>query len=425
MQKILVVCPTRRDKRELLSLPSQHLYSFIFHDYTANHLQKFICDDDEIESNEDEILNIIDKITQTYKNDSLQGVISTDDYPGETIASIVADALKLPSPSPEVVLLCQHKYYSRLEQKKYVPEAVPRFALLDSHSFENKAPPLPFPFFLKPVKSCFSCFARVIDSQNDLCSYYKSLPDDGFTKPFNQMLQKYADLKYNANYLLAEELLEGHQGTIEGFIYKGNVSILGVVDSIMYPGTISFQRFEYPSGLPKDVQDKLSQIAAQCMQGMGFDNGIFNIEFMYNPVKNSLHIIEINPRIASQFADFYEKVDGKNSYEILLEIATGKKPTLNKRKGLYKLAASCVLREFENKKVIDIPDNESLEKIKKTFPGTRIDIYAQKGKRLSCELQDGKSYRYCLINLGADNHRDLESKLAHCIKELKFKFEKA
>jgi predicted ATP-grasp superfamily ATP-dependent carboligase len=78
------------------------------------------------------------------------------------------------------------------------------------------------------------------------------------------------------------------------------------------------------------------------MSGMGFNNSLFNIEFMYNPRARTIHIIEINPRMAAQFADLYEKVDGFNAYEVLFALAIGERPSIQLREGRYRMAASCV-----------------------------------------------------------------------------------
>ena len=59
------------------------------------------------------------------------------------------------------------------------------------------------------------------------------------------------------------------------------------------------------------------------MSGLGFDNCMFNIEMMYDAREDRIAIIEINPRMASQFADLYEKVDGTNAYEVLLDLGMG------------------------------------------------------------------------------------------------------
>lgn len=424
MKQILVVCPVSRDRRELLSLGLDHSYSYIFHNFTSDNLKKLIFEDANEPGKMDDILTIIDHLIKTYRDEKLAGVISSDDYPGAIIASILAHALKLQGPHPELVLLCQHKYYSRLAQKKYVPHAVPNFVLVDPFSLDQHAdPPLPFPFFLKPVKSFLSCFATTISSHAELLVSKKNFPPAEFLEPFNMLLKKHTKLQYNSDYFIAEELLKGHQATIEGYVYQGDIHILGIVDSIMYPGTISFERFIYPSSLPQDVQERMSSIAAQCMQGIGFDNGMFNIEFFYDPIEDSLKIIEINPRIANQFADLYEKVDGFNSYDILLAIATGEKPKLKKRQGAYKLAASCVLRMFENKIAVNVPDESCIKKIQNKFPGARIEVLAHRGNRLSNELQDGKSYRYCILQLGAKDNQDLETKISQCVKEMNFQFE--
>ena len=107
---------------------------------------------------------------------------------------------------------------------------------------------------------------------------------------------------------------------------------MGVVDSIMFPNTIAFQRFEYPSSVPAPVQDRMADLARKVMPAFGFDNGQFNIELIYNPEANTVHIVEINPRMSSQFADLFEKVDGTNSYSVLLDLAFGKTRTSNEAK---------------------------------------------------------------------------------------------
>ena len=104
-------------------------------------------------------------------------------------------------------------------------------------------------------------------------------------------------------WLLAEELLEGAQATLDGYVSSGEVHTLGVVDSVMFPGTLAFQRFEYPSALPRRVQEEMTAIARRVMPTLGFDGGAFNIEFIHNPARDTLRIIEINPRISTQFAD--------------------------------------------------------------------------------------------------------------------------
>jgi len=282
---------------------------------------------------------------------------------------------------------------------------------------------LPFPFFVKPAKSFDSAHAYRIDTQHQLQTIVaKGLPKN-FFEPFNILLQEYSSFSLPAHYLLAEELLQGDQVTVEGFVVNDAVYILGIVDSIMYPGTISFARFEYPSSLKQDVQDRMHDIAERFMRGINFNNGFFNIEMMYNPVTEAIHIIEVNPRMASQFADLYEKVHGINSYDILLAIATGNKPRFTRQSTPHTCAASFVLRLFENKKVQRIPSSDDLNRVQERFPDSCISIFVKEGTHLSEYIQDGASYRYAFMNLGAANKEALLDHAKECERLLGFAFE--
>lgn len=411
MKNILVVCTTPRDISELPRLSHLSEYSFIFHELTTDYLEKFIQEDGSEEGKRENILQIIDDIVRTYKNKNISGIINSDDYPGAAVANIVAQRLNIPGTPPEKVLLCQHKYYARCEQQKVVPEAVPQFCIVPPG---NSMSPinLPFPLFAKPVKCSFSYAAQKVESKDQL-SHIK-FPSLLFLEPFNELIKEFTSFEYSANYWLLEGLLEGLQVTLDGYVFEGNVVILGITDSIMFPGTICFKSFEYPSSLPLSAQEKMHDIAIRCMRGIGYEHGLFNIEFFYNPATQDVHIIEINPRFSNQFADLYEKVDGINTYELAVYLACGKRPSTKIKKGKFNIAASCVLREFENKYVQKVPTQEEIKGIKDLFPESRIEIFAEEGKKLSHTLQDGKSYRYGLIHLGADDHHDLEQRFEHC-----------
>lgn len=425
-KRILIVCPAPRDERELKRLASAHDYEFIFDDFTSDYLEQLIYEEGHGHESSPDILEVINRLIMRYRYEHLDGVLSSDDYPGATLACILAHELKLPAPHPAVSLLCQHKYLSRRAQRAVVPHAVPDCILIDPHNSavlpDNLVLPK-IPFFIKPVKSYFSCYAQAIHTAEQWQQYLMNtkIPVT-FLEPFNLMLKHYSHHHLSADYFIAETLLSGNQVTVEGFVYDGSAQIIGITDSLMFPGTISFRRFVYPSSLPADVQERMSDIARRCMEGIGFNNGIFNIEMMYDPVGDVISIIEINPRMSSQFADLYEKVDGINTYEIALALATGTQPSLRSRRGVYRCAASCVLRLFENKVVHRVPEQHDIERLYQKFPEVRVEIFVGRGARLSTTLQDGKSYRYGLINLGANNHQALEEQFERAIALLPFEF---
>jgi biotin carboxylase len=411
---ILVISATHRDHRELprVSLPG---VTYLFHDYASTSLEDLICDLAKEAEGTTGPLQEMEAIIAKVADTALAGIITTDDYPGSALAAAIAKRLGLPGPDPGVTLICQHKYLARLEQAKLVPQAVPQFTLIDVAPDAPLPQNLRFPLFVKPVKSFFSIGAERVDTKSALAALlprWAALSQ--FFAPLDEMLQRYTGESIGTKRLIAESLLKGEQVTVEGFVYDGKATIMGVVDSVMFPGTIAFARFDYPSALPEGVQQRMAAIAATLMTGLGFDNGLFNIEMMYDLERDQVSIIEINPRMASQFADLYEKVDGTNSYSILLDIAQGRTPRFTRRQGRYAFAASIVLRSFEDHFVAALPSGADLEHLARDYPDIRIELLASEGLKLSAEMQDGHSYRYGIVNLGGRDRADVLAQFAAC-----------
>ena len=424
-QKILVICPTKRDRCELSSPQVIGDIAIEFHDYDETSFERVLARNYDGEFEKSNPALIINQLLEFCDNNAITGVLSSDDYPGSIYASIIAQNKKFIAPSSAPILECQHKYYARCLQAKLVPEATPAFELINPNSFDPKTFSLPFPVFVKPVKAYFSFLANKIETVSELSNFVTktgSMPTQ-FLYQFNWFLQNYSTIDMSGDYFIAEGFLHGQQVNVEGFVQDNACHVIGITDSIMFPGTISFSRFEYPSALPEGVQQRMADIAARFLIGINFNNSLFNIEMMYNPVTDEIHIIEVNPRFSSQFADLYEKVEGFNAYAVALAVATGKQPILPRAKGNYAMAASCVLRIFENKKVVKVPSSESIEKVKEAIPDIRIYIYTSEGELLSDQLQDGKSYRYGLMNIGGRDRQEIIEKFELAKRMLRFKFQ--
>lgn len=409
---IVIIFPTTRDVREIGLLKNKNGNDYIF--YGKNPREDLGSFDAGA---------FLSVFLEEFKDKNIDGIIGTHDYPGSIIAAVLAEKLGLNGVRPEINLCCQHKYKSRIAQSRLVPEAVPEFHLVDP-SGDPTNPPLNFPFFIRPVKSFFSIFAARIDDKEMYKKYIvdvkKHVKD--FSRPFSQLFEICGISGTGSGGLIAEENLRGKQVTLEGYVWKKKFNMIGIVDSIMHPGTISFKRFEYPSSLGPMVKKRMKNIAKKLMLGIGFDNGIFNIEFFYDDRDDSIKIIEINPRMASQFADMMEKVNGTNTYEIQASLALGMEPKDKKRTGRSKYAASFVLRSFKNRKILKLPGRSGIKKVKQLYPEARIEIYGREGAMLSGTLQDFQSYRYGIINLGGDSREELFEKYNTCMEYLKFEF---
>ena len=85
-------------------------------------------------------------------------------------------------------------------------------------------------------------------------------------------------------------------------------------------------RFEYPSRLEPEVQQRMIALTEKLLAGMDYGYGFFNLELILNAETGAIHIVEINPRMASQIANLYRRVDGCDPYGMLLDLAVGNAP---------------------------------------------------------------------------------------------------
>ncbi|HEX8635607.1 MAG TPA: ATP-grasp domain-containing protein [Pyrinomonadaceae bacterium] len=423
MKNVLILCPTSREYRYLPDVAAAVNCRLVFDEFAGDYFDRQLAGGRQPEARSLDILSLIETTIERHRERGIGGVTSGVGYPGMPVASIVGERLGLAAPKVERVLRCEHKYYSRMTQQVLTPSATPSFQLVPPTGLTTDTLDIPFPLFLKPVKSCFSINARKVCSLPELRRVAAgSLLPEGFLRPFNDLLRVHTDYEFDASHLLVETLLEGKQVSLEGYAFGGEVHILGIIDAVMFPGTISFERFVYPSRLPAEVQARMGRIAAAFISGLGYENALFNMELIYNPATGEIHIIEVNPKIASQFPDLFEKVDGMSSYVPLLQVALGEEPTFPRGQGNFKLAASCVLRTFADRRVVRVPSAEQLAKLARAFPDARVEVAVTEGGLLSDIMQDGKSFRYGLINIGANSPAEMDAKLAFCVNTLDFQF---
>jgi biotin carboxylase len=341
----------------------------------------------------------------------IAGVFTSSDYPGAPIAAAIADSLKLPGPDPRAVLRASHKFVSRQMQEAAVPEACPRFWLVDPEALA--LPDVDYPCFVKPVKGSYTIFARRVNSEAEIRAHFDQ---DGvrefrraFVAIFNRLWHRYIGDKQDGRYFIAEELLSGAQVTVEGFVADGEPTIFGVVDSEFYPGTSSFSRFVYPSALPQAAQQSMADICRRCISAMGLRRTFFNIELFWDGRKAT--IIEVNPRICGQFSDLYEKVDGVNTAVLALDLATGGDVRWQRGKGKFAFAASVPLRVFAATEFVATPDATRVTATEARLPGTLIWNEVSPGDRAAdFAFEDGASFRYCVFNMGVASRDDLNTK---------------
>jgi hypothetical protein len=359
MRDILVLCPQERDLTAVRAARLEDRYRVRFEGSDLDQLEDF------------DPVAFLDGLVDV----TAEGVVGTKDL-AALLATILAERRHLPGPSSEALVACQHKPTSREVQRRVAPEATPRYALLDGDV------PFPVPFFVKPVVGRLSQNAYRIDDVSEL----------GDLQELDRYTARYARIAALAGVdpeavhgFIAEELLSGDEVTLEGYVSGGRVTTIGVTDSVKYPGTLSFERFEYPSKLPEERQVELSDVAERVLPALGFDGGFFNVEF-FLPNGGPAQIIEVNGRIASQFAPLVQGLHGRSTYDAMFELACGRDPGW--RTGLPDgFAISYVMRVFADALVEAVPD-----------PEEGLELLVRPGLPLSEQgLNDAQSYRLAIL----------------------------
>jgi hypothetical protein len=354
----------------------------------------------------------VERLVERWRG-RIDGVFSNNEYFGALIAAVLAERLGLPGTPPAVMVTAQHKYYSRLAQQRIAPEAVPRFSVFPFDVRHAAQVGLDFPLYVKPVRATFSVLARRVESFAALrrhlsFSFLEELIIRRLVKPFNDLMPLYTGYDIDAHHLIAEEPLEGLHASVDGWVHEGRVHFLGLCDATMFPGTDHFERFVYPSRAPAAVQERMRALAERLLEGVGYRHGFFNVEMFWDPASDALKLIEINPRLASQLAGLYRRVEGVNPHRMLLELCTGQAPQRRPAATGCAVAASLVSRRFDGRPLDYEPGAAELARVQRHHPDAAVMLYLKRGAALAREMKWLGSYRYAVVNLGAPSEADLE-----------------
>lgn len=350
-------------------------------------------------------------------------VIGYWDFPVTSLVPVLCDRRGLPGPSLTSVLKCSHKYWSRLLQREAIPEATPDFAAVDPFD-ENAADSLAIepPYWLKPIKATASALAFKIESKADLGPAIKQIREgiDRVGLAFDALLH-HVDIpehiaKIGGRSCIAEQLISGSLHTVSGYAHRGEITVYGVVDSIWYPETTSFQRYQYPSKLPQPTQERLADLSRRIMGHIGYDAAPFNIEYFYDEDRDDVGLLEINPRISQSHGEVYEFVDGVPNHRIMVELALGREPHFPRGRGPFPIAAKYFVKRFRDAHVRRVPSKSDIEAIQTEMPGVIIELCVEEGAELHDKPErDTESFELAYVFVGANNEDELLNK-AHRVE---------
>jgi len=370
-------------------------------------------------------LAFVERLVRRYAGQGLAAVVTSDEQFGPFVASLVAERLGLPRSPLQAILTLQHKHYARQAFGRLAPEANVRHGLIRRGFRDASEVPLPYPFYVKPAKAAFSVLARRIPDfatlyRHTRFGWFEAAIIERLVRPFATVMRAHSALTEDPFSMVCEEVIRGRQVTANGYARDGRVTMLGTVDSVMYPGTDQFQRFQYPSTLAAPTLQRIDAVATRVLEGVGFANGMFNIEMRIDPASGEPRIIEVNPRAAGQFFDLFERVDGYSLFEAMLAVHCGEEPVVRRRQGRDRHAASFVLRDLSGEGLARWPSVGQVGALQRRHPDAHVMVYRKRGADLRREMKWLGSYRYGVFNLGAPTLEEMFARFHRICADITF-----
>ncbi|SDY64849.1 ATP-grasp domain-containing protein [Citreimonas salinaria] len=366
---------------------------------------------------------------QLNEGDKPDAIVCHWDFPSSCLAPILAAEYGLPGPSLEAVLRCEHKYWARIEQARVAPECVPDFEAVDP--FDPEAADkmkLDFPIWLKPVKGFSSQLG------------FKITDREGLDKALEEMREGIGDLGHifdecldhaelppevqgiGGSHAIAESIMSGDQFAHEGYVRNHKVTIHGVLDMMLSSDGKAVAGLRYPADLPDDLVDRANDVGRKIMRQVGFNDGCFNVEFLYDEDTDKLWVIEANTRISQSHCEMFRMVDGRSNHEIAVSVALGDEPTLPDHKGDFDTSAKFYITKDDDAKVTREPTKDELREISDEF-GALVEFEAHEGDTLS-DLPNQPVYCYNVgyAWLGADSPQALRERYRELVSRLPMEF---
>ena len=363
-----------------------------------------------------DLQNFVDRLVRKARRKRWQAVTSNHEQFGALAAALLAERMGWPGTPVKAVLACQHKLHARRVLQVVAPEANTHADLLPARYGEPIPEGIAYPVFIKPVKAAFSVLARTVRNRAELTTMtrfgaWELWVIRHLVEPFERIAAERLPEAGSAHRLMLEAPAAGQQYNLDGYVFAGNLRALGFVESVMYPGTQAFMRFDYPCALPETARERAIDVARRFLHAVGFTHGLFNMEFFHDAVQDRLTVIEFNPRMAAQFSDLYLRVDGVDLHRVALELAHGRDPHLLPRaEPSAGAAASFVYRSFDPAARPAMPGRQQRRELAQQFPDAMLFRFAKTPAQIARDFKWLGSYRYGILHLGGRDAHDLRAR---------------
>lgn len=263
---------------------------------------------------------------------TVDGIVSDWGFPATVLVPILAARFRLPSPSLEAVLKCEHSYWSRREQAAAVPEHVPRFQAFDPFDddlLDRLA--LEPPYWIRSFESFRSDLVFPVHGPQELNTVLAVIRREEalLCAPFRWVLENIevpAEMRQMKESFIAESMVAGERCTMEGYVHEGEVHghLLGV--GLRESDPFSLCRGDEASPLRHQVERRVLAIAGAVLKRIGLDNAPFRLDLFYNQRSDHIWLLGINPVISQAGSERFEQSQGISPLGVMVDLALGRKP---------------------------------------------------------------------------------------------------
>lgn len=251
--------------------------------------------------------NDIPALIKAAKDDNINGVLTTSDYPVRSVANI-CEALRLCGPTIAAAVLCTDKFLLRQHLEKH-HFLVPQFKIIkskDSLSEINF-----FPCVIKPIDSSGSRGVQKVNNIEELKNAYD-----------------YSILHSNSATIIVEEFIDGAEFSVETLTQNGETTIIAITEKTVSGEKGIFfveDRHVIPASISKINEFAISEMVSKVIGTLNLVNSPTHTELKLN--SKGIFIIEIGARLGGDFitSDLVPLSTGVDMLENSINIALNKK----------------------------------------------------------------------------------------------------
>ena len=214
------------------------------------------------------------------REEKIDGVVNATEF-AVLVSSYVANNMNLPGIDFEVAKLAKNKYAIRKKMLEEGITNVPQFFEIEQkNQLQEIKDKIKFPVILKPSSGLGSLNVYRIDNWKDLEEKISEVITESFNKK-----------------ALVETFIEGQEYGVETFVYKGKINVLAIMKKNMTPLPYRSELGHItPSGLPKDIEEKIKKTIENLIKAIGVDGGAVNFDLILSD-NNEVFVVDVGARM--------------------------------------------------------------------------------------------------------------------------------